>query len=105
MIPRYSREKMSAIWGSENRYRKWLEIELLACEALAKKGVIPKASLATIKKKAAFDVARIDEIEKTTKHDVIAFLTSVVNSSARMAALSIWGLPHPIFSIPRSPFC
>ena len=77
MIPRYSREEMSAIWGSENRYRKWLEIELLACEALSKKGIIPKTSLATIKKKAAFDVARIDEIEKTTRHDVIAFLTSV----------------------------
>ncbi len=77
MIPRYSREPMSAIWGPENRYRKWLEIELLACEALARKGVIPKESLANIKKRANFDVGRIDEIEKTTKHDVIAFLTSV----------------------------
>ncbi len=77
MIPRYSRETMSAIWGPENRYRTWLEIELLACESLAKRGIIPKTSLATIKKKAAFDVARIEEIEKTTKHDVIAFLTSV----------------------------
>src|SRR5574340_946771 len=77
MIPRYAREKMSAIWGPENRYRKWLEIELLACEALAQKGVIPEASFAVIKEKADFDVARIEEIEKTTKHDVIAFLTSV----------------------------
>ncbi len=77
MIPRYSREKMSAIWSPENRYQKWLDIEIFACEALARRGEIPKASLRKIKAKAGFDVARIDEIEKTTKHDIIAFLTSV----------------------------
>ena len=77
MIPRYSREKMSAIWTPENRYQKWLDIEIFACEALARRGEIPKASLRKIKAKAGFDVARIDEIEKTTKHDIIAFLTSV----------------------------
>ena len=77
MIPRYSREKMSAIWRPENRYQKWLDIEIFACEALARRGVVPKASLRKIKAKAGFDVARIDEIEKTTKHDIIAFLTSV----------------------------
>lgn len=68
---------MSAVWSPENRYRKWLDIELLACEAMARQGSIPKKSLQNIKKKAAFDISRIDEIEKTTKHDVIAFLTSV----------------------------
>ena len=77
MIPRYSRDKMAAIWGPENRYRKWLDIEILACEAMAERGEIPKESLRTIQEKAGFDVNRIDEIEKTTKHDVIAFLTSV----------------------------
>ncbi|MBI4633774.1 MAG: adenylosuccinate lyase [Deltaproteobacteria bacterium] len=77
MIPRYSRERMSSIWSPENRYRKWLDIELLACDALGKKGIIPEKSLKTIKTKADFDVSRIEEIEKTTKHDVIAFLTSV----------------------------
>ena len=77
MIPRYSRERMSAVWSPENRYRKWLDIELLACEAMARLGTIPTKSLQNIKKKAAFDINRIDEIEKTTKHDVVAFLTSV----------------------------
>jgi adenylosuccinate lyase len=68
---------MSAVWSPENRYRKWLDIELLACEAMAGLGTIPTKSLQNIKKKAAFDINRIDEIEKTTKHDVVAFLTSV----------------------------
>jgi adenylosuccinate lyase len=77
VIPRYSREKMTAIWSPENRYQKWLDIEILACEAMAERGEIPKASLKNIQEKAGFDVSRIDEIEKTTKHDVIAFLTSV----------------------------
>ena len=68
---------MTAIWSPENRYRKWLDIEILACEAMAERGEIPLSSLKNIKEKAGFDVNRIDEIEKTTKHDVIAFLTSV----------------------------
>ncbi len=68
---------MSRIWEPENRYGKWLCVELAACEAWCKLGKIPQKSLATINKKAAFDIKRIDEIEKTVKHDVIAFLTSV----------------------------
>ena len=68
---------MTAIWSPENRYRKWLDIEILACEAMAELGEIPLSSLKNIREKAGFDVTRIDEIEKTTKHDVIAFLTSV----------------------------
>jgi adenylosuccinate lyase len=68
---------MAAIWSPENRYRKWLDIEVLACEAMAERGEIPKESLRNIQEKAGFDVSRIEEIEKTTKHDVIAFLTSV----------------------------
>ncbi len=77
MIPRYSREKMEKIWSPENRYQKWLDVEMAACEAMAKKGKIPKKALANIKSKVAINVKRIDEIEKTTKHDVIAFLTSL----------------------------
>ena len=77
MIERYSRKEMSRIWEPENRFRKWLEIEILACEAWAKLGKIPQKALDTIKARADFDMQSIDEIEKTVKHDVIAFLTSV----------------------------
>ncbi len=77
MIPRYSRPVMAAIWEPQNRYRIWFEIEAHACDALAAKGVTPKSAAAAIWKKGNFDVTRIDEIERTTKHDVIAFLTSV----------------------------
>jgi len=68
---------MNAIWTPENRYRTWLDIEILACEAMSQLGLIPASSLENIKSKAGFDISRIDEIEKTTKHDVIAFLTAV----------------------------
>jgi len=77
LIPRYSRDKMNAVWRTENRYQTWLDIEILACEAMAKRGDIPEKSLKNIKDRAGFDIARIEEIEKTTKHDVIAFLTSL----------------------------
>jgi adenylosuccinate lyase len=68
---------MSAVWSPENRYRTWLKIEILACEAMAERGDIPLSALKNIRERAAFDVDRIDEIERTTKHDVIAFLTAV----------------------------
>jgi adenylosuccinate lyase len=77
MIPRYSRPEMAGLWEPENRYRSWLEVELAACEANAKLGLIPAKALATIKKKADFKVGRIDALEKIVKHDVIAFLTAV----------------------------
>ena len=77
MIPRYSRDKMNGIWSPENKYQTWLDIEILACEAMARKGDIPDKSLKNIKEKAGVDIARIEEIEKTTKHDVIAFLSSL----------------------------
>jgi adenylosuccinate lyase len=77
VIPRYSREKMEKIWSPENRYQKWLDVEIFACEAMAKLGKIPTGAVKSIKEKARIDVQRIEEIEKTTKHDVIAFLTSV----------------------------
>jgi len=78
MIPRYSRPEMVAIWAPQTRFRIWFEIEAHACDALAEIGVIPKESAKAIWEKAGnvtFDVARIDEIERVTKHDVVAFLT------------------------------
>jgi adenylosuccinate lyase len=77
MIPRYSRPEMTKIWEPENRYRIWFEIEAHATDALAELGMVPKAAAARIRKRARWDVARIDEIERETKHDVIAFLTNV----------------------------
>ena len=83
MVPRYSRREMSAIWAPENRYRIWFEIEALAAEAMARIGDIPAEAARNIRTKGgaklanmnAADVERIDEIERTTRHDVIAFLT------------------------------
>ncbi len=77
MISRYSRPEMVHIWTAENRFRIWLEIETLACEAQAELGVIPKEVVPVIRAKGDFDIARIDVIEAEVKHDVIAFLTSV----------------------------
>ncbi len=77
MIPRYSRPEMVAIWTDQTKYQIWFEIEAHACDALAELGVIPKSAAKTIWEKGGFDPARIDEIERTTKHDVIAFLTNV----------------------------
>ncbi|NLO89832.1 MAG: adenylosuccinate lyase [Clostridia bacterium] len=77
MIERYSLPEMSVIWSDEYRFRKWLEVEIAACEALAELGKIPPKDLGEIKKKADFEIERIREIEKVTKHDVIAFLTAV----------------------------
>ena len=81
MIPRYSRPKMAAIWEPANRFSLWLTIEILACEAWAELGVVPKEAVAEIKAKANFDMAalvpRIDEIERRTKHDVVAFTEAV----------------------------
>src|ERR1700704_2148729 len=79
MIPRYSRPEMSAIWEPQNRFRIWLEIEAHACDALAAKGVIPKEAAKAVWEKGGFDIARIDEVEREVKHDVIAFLTSLAD--------------------------
>ncbi|MGJ5039363.1 MULTISPECIES: adenylosuccinate lyase [unclassified Bradyrhizobium] len=89
MIPRYSRPEMASIWEPQTRFKIWFEIEAHAADALAELGVIPKEAAKTIwakAKDATFDVARIDEIERETKHDVIAFLThlaEIVGPEAR----------------------
>ncbi|HCN36964.1 MAG TPA: adenylosuccinate lyase [Bacteroidetes bacterium] len=77
MIERYSRKEMSQIWSDENRYKIWLDIEVLACEANNKLGLIPDKSLKVIKSKANFNVKKILQIEDKVHHDVIAFLTNV----------------------------
>jgi adenylosuccinate lyase len=95
MIPRYSRAEMTAVWSPETRFRIWFEIEAYASEAMAEIGVIPKEAAKTIWEKgskAKFDVARIDEIERVTRHDVIAFLTHLaefIGPDARFVHLGL----------------
>ncbi len=80
MIPRYSRAEMARIWEPENRFRIWFEIEAHACDAQAALGVIPASAAKNVWKKGKWDIARIDEIEKETRHDVLAFLTDLAAS-------------------------
>jgi len=77
MIPRYTRAEMARIWEPENRYRIWFDIEVLAAEAMSDLGIVPKSAVEAIRARGKVEPARIDEIEKTTKHDVIAFLTNI----------------------------
>lgn len=87
MIPRYSRPAMSAIWTEEAKLGRWLEVELAVCRAWAARGVIPADDLAEIEAKAGFSVERTLELEKTTNHDVVAFLTDV---NERIGPASRW---------------
>jgi adenylosuccinate lyase len=80
MISRYTRPEMGRIWSEENGFQKWLDVEILAAEGLARLGKAPKAAIARIRKKACFNVKRIREIESEVKHDVIAFLSCVAES-------------------------
>lgn len=77
MIERYTRPEMGAIWTEENKFKAWLEVEILACEAWAELGVIPKEDVVKLRQNASFDINRIYEIEQTTKHDVVAFTRAV----------------------------
>jgi adenylosuccinate lyase len=77
MIERYTLQRMAKVWTDENRFGKWLDIEVLICEAYAELSLIPREDLKTIKEKAGFDVRKILEIEKRTKHDVVAFIECV----------------------------
>jgi adenylosuccinate lyase len=77
MIERYTRPQMAAIWTEQNKLKKWLDIEIAICEAYARLGMIPEADLKLIQEKAAFDVARVQQIELETKHDIVAFVTCV----------------------------
>jgi adenylosuccinate lyase len=77
MIPRYTRPRMGRIWEDQNKYQRWLDVEVAVVETLAEEGVIPRDAAAEIKAKASFSVDRINELEAEVKHDVIAFTTSV----------------------------
>ena len=92
LIPRYTLPEMASIWEPENKFKIWLKVEVLACEALAQRGEIPRTALKDIQEKSDFRVERIDEIEREVKHDVIAFLTCVaeyVGDSARYMHLGM----------------
>src|SRR5512144_3160409 len=80
MIQRYSRPEMREIWSEQRKLEIWLQIELLAAEALSKAGLVPKKDLAQMKSKAAFSIDRCKELERTLNHDVIAFTTNVAEN-------------------------
>jgi adenylosuccinate lyase len=92
MIERYSREEMKTLWGDEARFRSWLDVELAACEVLTREGLVPQGDMEIIREKADFDLARIDEIEREVKHDVIAFLTSVAEKVGPSSRFIHFGL-------------
>ena len=77
MIPRYSRPEMTSIWSEQSKFQIWFEIEAHACDAMAELGMIPKDAARAVWERGGFDIDRINEIERETKHDVIAFLTSL----------------------------
>jgi adenylosuccinate lyase len=92
MIDRYTRPEMGAIWSLQNKFEIWKRIEVLACEAQAELGVIPVEALADIREKAAFSVERIDEIERETNHDVIAFLTNMAENIGEASKYVHYGM-------------
>src|SRR6187402_213931 len=92
MIARYTNPEMGAVWSDERRYQTWLEVELAATDALVEAGVVPAADARTLRERAAFDIARIEEIERTTQHDVIAFTTAVAEQAGPAARWLHFGL-------------
>src|SRR6059058_6197857 len=92
MIDRYTLPEMGALWSEETKFQKWLDVEIAVCEVHAELGTIPREALEQIKSRAKFSVARIDEIEKTTDHDVIAFTTNLAESIGEAARFVHYGL-------------
>src|SRR5687768_15527519 len=92
MIERYTLPEMSAVWSEENKFQKWLDVELAVCEVHAEMGTIPREALEQIKTRARFSVARINEIERTTNHDVIAFTTNLAEEIGAAARFVHFGL-------------
>ncbi len=92
MIPRYTLPEMGALWSEQNKFQKWLDVELAVCEVHAEMGVIPRAALEEIKSRARFTVERINEIERTTDHDVIAFTTALAENIGESARFVHYGL-------------
>ena len=92
MITRYTLPEMGALWSEQNKFQKWLEVELAVCEVHAQMGTIPREALEQIKSRASFTVERINEIEKTTDHDVIAFTTALAESIGEASRFVHYGL-------------
>jgi len=92
MIDRYTLAEMGALWSEETRFQKWLDVEIAVCEVHAEMGTIPRDALEQIKSRAKFSVARINEIEKTTDHDVIAFTTNLAESIGEASRFVHYGL-------------
>src|SRR5882672_10825814 len=92
MIDRYTLPEMGALWSEQTRFQKWLDVEIAVCEVHAEMGTIPREALEQIKSRAKFSVARINEIEKTTDHDVIAFTTNLAESIGDAARFVHYGL-------------
>src|SRR5207302_3873052 len=92
MIGRYTLPEMGALWSEETKFQKWLEVEIAVCEVHAEMGTIPRDALTQIKSRAKFSVERINEIEKTTDHDVIAFTTNLAESIGEAARFVHYGL-------------
>jgi adenylosuccinate lyase len=92
MIDRYTLPEMGALWSEETKFQKWLDVEIAVCEVHAEMGTIPRDALEQIKKRAKFSVERINEIEKTTDHDVIAFTTNLAESIGEAARFVHYGL-------------
>jgi len=92
MIPRYTLPEMGALWSEQNKFQKWLDVEIAVCEVHAEMGTIPREALDEIKSHAKFSVDRINEIEKTTDHDVIAFTTNLAESIGEASRFVHYGL-------------
>ena len=92
MITRYTLPEMGALWTEQNKFQKWLEVELAVCEVHAEMGTIPRKAFEQIRSRARFSVERINEIEKTTNHDVIAFTTNLAESIGEAARFVHYGL-------------
>src|SRR6267142_5226227 len=92
MIERYTLPEMGAVWNEKNKFQKWLDVEIAVCEVHAEMGTIPREALEKIKAKASFTVERINEIEKTTDHDVIAFTTALAENIGPAARFVHFGL-------------
>src|SRR2546427_4858132 len=92
MIERYTLPEMGALWSEENKFQKWLDVEIAVCEVHAEMGTIPQKGLEQIKSRAKFSVERINEIEKTTDHDVIAFTTNLAESIGEASRFVHYGL-------------
>ena len=92
MIDRYTLPEMGALWSEQNKFQKWLDVEIAVCEVHAEMGTIPRDALEQIKARAKFSVERINEIEKTTNHDVIAFTTNLAESIGEASRFVHYGL-------------